>query len=265
MPRPLKHIGVLLFVLLLCASPVIAQPAASYTATDTATDAAPTLQRGERIMLLASYAFTNADLGHAFEEDLDGLRSRSVVDAPVETHRGGETREWLRKQADAFRLNVNGTAKGMLNDLVPIGDRRSVQLTVYRIDSIAALPASAALPAAETLFDEETLLLSEVHYGWSFTIVIVGTTRTLTNSVYDELQRRVEAGTPIESVLRAHDLGAVPSSRGLGFGHRTPTPDRLPFSWSDLQQRYTLAAPEPVLAEYTLLRPLRPEPIPFRD
>jgi hypothetical protein len=104
-----------------------------------------------------------------------------------------------------------------------------------------------------------------VHYGWSFTVVIVGTTRTLTNGVYDELQRRVEAGEPIEPVLRAHDLGAVTSSRGLGFGVRTPVPDRLPLSWDDLQQRYTLAEPQPVLAEYTLLRPLRPEPIPFQD
>ena len=188
-----------------------------------------------------------------------------MVDAPIQTRPGGETRTWLRKQTDGFRLNVNGTAKGMLNDPVPIGDRRSVQLVVYKIDSIAALPASAALPAPETLSDEETLLLSEVHYGWSFTVVIVGTTRTITNGVYDELRRRVEAGEPIEPVLRANDLGAVTSSRGLGFGVRTPVPDPLPLSWDDLQQRFDLAAPQPVLAEYTLLRTLRPEPIPWTD
>lgn len=238
-------------------APAVAQPAAP--------DTAPTLQRGERVVLLASPRFTNDNLGHAYEADLDGLRSRPVVDGPVETRPGGETRTWLRKMADGFRLNVNGTATGMLNDPVPIGDRRSVQLTVYRIDSIAGLPASAALPASEGLADEDALLLSEVHYGWSFTVVIVGTTRTLTNSVYDELQRRVEAGTPIEPVLRAHDLAAVTSSRGLGFGVRTPMPERLPLSWDDLQRRYTLAEPQPVLAEYTLLRTLRPEPIPFRD
>ena len=216
-------------------------------------------------MLVASPLFTNDNLGHAYEQDLDGLRGRSVVDAPVETRPGGDTRTWLRKQDDAFRLNVEGTAKGMVNAPVPIGDRRSVQLVVYKIDSIAALPASAALPAPETLSDEEALLLSEVHYGWSFTVVIVGTTRTLTNGVYDELRRRVEAGAPIEPVLRANDLGAVTSSRGLGFGVRTPVPDRLPLSWDALQQRFELAEPQPVLAAYTLLRTIRPEPIPFRD
>jgi hypothetical protein len=223
------------------------------------------LQRGERVVLVASPVFTNDNLGHAYEQDLDGLRSRPVVERPVETRPGGDTRTWLRKQDDAFRLNVNGTAKGMLNDPVTVGDRRSAQLVVYKIDSIAALPASAALPVLQGLRDEEALLLSEVHYGWSFTVVIVGTTRTLTNGVYDELRRRVEAGMPIEPVLRAHDLGAVTSSRGLGFGVRTPVPDRLPLSWDDLQQRFDLAEPQPVLAEYTLLRPLRPEPIPFRE
>ena len=241
---------------LLSASPVVAQ---------LGPDREATLQRGERVVLVASPLFTNDNLGHAYEEDLDGLRSRPVVDAPVETRPGGDTRTWLRKQDDAFRLNVEGTAKGMVNRPVPSGDRRSVQLVIYKIDSIAALPASAALPAPETLSDEEALLLSEVHYGWSFTVVIVGTTRTLTNGVYDELQRRVEAGDPIEPVLRAHDLRTVTSSRGLGFGVRTPVPDRLPLSWDALQQRYDLAAPQPVLAEYTLLRTLHPEPISFRD
>jgi len=261
MLQPLQHSAALLFVLLLWAAPATAQPEAS----DTKTNAAPTLQRGEHVVLVASPLFTNDNLGHAYEQDLDGLRSRPVVDAPVETRSGGDTRTWLRKQDDGFRLNVEGTAKGMVNRPVPIGDRRSVQLVMYKIDSIAALPTSAALPAPETLSDEETLLLSEVHYGWSFTVVIVGTTRTLTNSVYDELQRRVKAGEPIEPVLRAHDLAAVTSSRGLGFGVRTPTPERLPLSWDDLQRRYTLAEPQPVLAEYTLLRTLHPEPIPFRD
>jgi hypothetical protein len=246
-----------LALLLLGMAPAVAQPAAS--------DAAPTLQRGERVVLVASPRFTNDNLGHAYEQDLDDLRSRPVVEGPVQTRPGGDTRTWLRKQDDAFRLNVDGTAKGMLNDPVPIGDRRSAQLVVYKIDSIAALPASAALPTPETLSDKEALLLSEVHYGWSFTVVIVGTARTLTNGVYDELRRRVEAGTPIEPVLRAHDLGAVTSSRGLGFGVRTPVPDPLPLSWDDLQQRFDRAAPQPVLAEYTLLRPLRPKPIPFRD
>jgi hypothetical protein len=153
----------------------------------------------------------------------------------------------------------------MLNDPVTVGDRRSAQLVVYKIDSIAALPESAALPVLQGSRDEEALLLSEVHYGWSFTVVIVGTTRTLTNGVYDELERRVEAGDPIEPVLRAHDLGAVTSSRGLGFGVRTPVPDRLPLSWDDLQQRFELAEPQPVLATYALLRTIRPEPIPFQD
>ena len=260
MPLPslaLRAFPLCLALLLLSIPSAVAQPAAS--------GAAPVLQRGERVVLVASPLFTNDNLGHAYEQDLDGLRSRAVVDAPVETRPSGDTRTWLRKQDDAFRLNVEGTAKGMLNDPVPIGDRRSVQLVVYKIDSIAALPASAALPAPETLSDEEALLLSEVHYGWSFTVVIVGTTRTLTNSVYDELQRRVEAGAPIEPVLRANDLAVVTSSRGLGFGYRTPIPDRLPLSWDDLQQRYDPADPQPVLAEYTLLRPLRPKPIPFRD
>jgi len=223
------------------------------------------LERGERVVLVASPLFTNDNLGHAYEQDLDGLRSRPVVEGPVETRPGGDTRTWLRKQDDAFRLNVEGTAKGMLNDPVTVGDRRSAQLVLYQIDSIAALSASTPFPAAETLRDEDALLLSEVHYGWSFTIVIVGTTRTLTNAVYDDLQRRVEAGTPIEPMLRAHDLGAVTSSRGLGFGYRTPLPDPLPLSWGDLQQRYDLADPQPVLAEYTLLRTVRPEPIPFRN
>ncbi len=252
-----RTLSLCLALLVLGAAPAIAQPAAL--------DTGPTLQRGERVVLVASPRFTNDNLGHAYEQDLDGLRSRPVVDAPVETRPVGDTRTWLRKQDDAFRLNVEGTAKGMLNDPVTVGDRRSAQLVVYKIDSIAALPASAALPAPETLSDEEALLLSEVHYGWSFTVVIVGTTRTLTNGVYDELRRRVEAGMPIEPVLRAHDLGAVTSSRGLGFGVRTPVPDRLPLSWDDLQQRYDRAEPQPVLAEYTLLRPLRPEPIPFRE
>jgi len=75
----------------------------------------------------------------------------------------------------------------------------------------------------------------------------------------------VEAGEPIEPVLRANDLEAVTSSRGLGFGVRTPTPDRLPLSWDDLQQRFDRAEPQPVLAEYTLLRSIRPEPISFRE
>ena len=248
-----------LALLFLGAAPAVAQTASPDT------DTPPTLQRGERAMLLASPLFTNDNLGHAYEQDLDGLRSRPVVAGPVETRPGGDTRTWLRKMADGFRLNVNGTATGMLNDPVTIGDRRSVQLTVYRIDSIAALPEPIALPAPEDLNENEALLLSEVHYGWSFTVVIVGTTRTLTNRVYDELQRRVEAGTPIEPVLRAHDLGAVTSSRGLGFGYRTPVPDPLPLSWDDLQQRFDLAAPQPVLAAYTLLRPIHPEPILFRD
>ena len=187
------------------------------------------------------------------------------MDGPVETRPGGDTRTWLRKMTDGFRLNVNGTATGMLNDPVPIGDRRSVQLTVYRIDSIAALSRIHRTACARGPGRRDALLLSEVHYGWSFTVVIVGTTRTLTNRVYDELQRRVEAGAPIEPVLRAHDLGAVTSSRGLGFGYRTPVPDPLPLSWDDLQQRFDLAAPQPVLAAYTLLRPIHPEPIPFRD
>ena len=246
-----------LALLLLGAAPAVAQPAAP--------DTTPTLQRGERVVLVASPLFTNDNLGHAYEQDLDGLRSRPVVNAPVETRPGGDTRTWLRKQDDAFRLNVNGTAKGMLNRPVTIGDRRSVQLVMYKIDSIAALPESIALPAPEDLNENEALLLSEVHYGWSFTVVIVGTTRTLTNRVYTELQRRVEAGESIEPVLRAHDLGAVTSSRGLGFGYRTPVPDPLPLSWDDLQQRFDLAAPQPVLAAYTLLRPIRPEPILFRD
>jgi hypothetical protein len=255
-PR-LPVLFVALALLLLGIAPAAAQLAAP--------DTAPTLQRGERVVLVASPLFTNDNLGHAYEQDLDGLRSRPVVEAPVETRPSGDTRTWLRKQDDAFRLNVEGTAKGMLNDPVTIGDRRSAQLVVYKIDSIAALPASAVLPAPETLSDEEALLLSEVHYGWSFTVVIVGTTRTLTNGVYDELRRRVEAGTPIEPVLRAHDLAAVTSSRGLGFGVRTPVPDRLPLSWDDLQQRYDRADPQPVLAEYTLLRDIRPEPILFRE
>ena len=246
-----------LALLLLSTAPAVAQPAAP--------DTAPTLQRGERVVLVASPLFTNDNLGHAYEQDLDGLRSRPVVDSPVETRPGGDTRTWLRKQDDEFRLNVEGTAKGMVNRPVTVGDRRSAQLVVYKIDSIAALPASAALPAPETLSDEEALLLSEVHYGWSFTVVIVGTTRTLTNGVYDELQRRVESGEPVEPVLRAHDLVAVTSSRGLGFGYRTPTPDPLPLSWDDLQQRFELAEPQPVLAEYTLLRTLHPKPISFRD
>jgi len=252
-----RAVPLCLTLLLLSTVPAVAQPAAS--------DAAPVLQRGERVVLVSSPRFTNDNLGHAYEQDLDGLRSRPVVEGPVETRPGGDARTWLRKQDDAFRLNVNGTAKGMLNDPVTVGDRRSAQLVVYKIDSIAALPASAALPVLQGLRDEEALLLSEVHYGWSFTVVIVGTTRTLTNGVYDELRRRVEAGMPIEPVLRAHDLGAVTSSRGLGFGVRTPVPDRLPLSWDDLQQRFDRAAPQPVLAEYTLLRPLRPEPIPFRE
>jgi len=255
---PVSHaLSLCLALLLLGVVSAVAQPAAP--------DTAPTLQRGERVVLVASPLFTNDNLGHAYEQDLDGLRSRPVVDGRVETRPGGDTCTWLRKQDDAFRLNVEGTAKGMVNRPVTVGDRRSVQLVMYKIDSIAALPASAALPAPETLSDEETLLLSEVHYGWSFTVVIVGTTRTLTNGVYDELRRRVEAGAPIEPVLRAHDLGAVTSSRGLGFGYRTPVPAPLPLSWSDLQQRFDLAEPQPVLAEYTLLRDIRPEPIPFRN
>ncbi|NBB74841.1 MAG: hypothetical protein GVY35_14345 [Bacteroidetes bacterium] len=246
-----------LALLLLGAAPAAAQSAVP--------DTASTLQRGERVVLVASPLFTNDNLGHAYEQDLDGLRSRPVVDAPVETRPGGDTRTWLRKQDDAFRLNVEGTAKGMINRPVTVGDRRSVQLVMYQVDSIAALPESTVLPAPENLANDEALLLSEVHYGWSFTVVIVGTTRTLTNGVYADLQRRVEAGTPIEPVLRANDLGAVTSSRGLGFGVRTPLPDPLPLSWDDLQQRFDRADPQPVLAEYTLLRPLRPKPIPFRD
>ena len=260
-PQPLLA-GVLslcLALLLLGAAPAVAQTASPDT------DTPPTLQRGERVVLLASPLFTNDNLGHAYEQDLDGLRSRPVMDAPVETRPGGDTRTWLRKQDDAFRLNVEGTAKGMVNRPVTVGDRRSVQLVMYKIDSIAALPESTALPAPNDLNENEALLLSEVHYGWSFTVVIVGTARTLTNAVYDELRRRVEAGTPIEPVLRAHDLGAVTSSRGLGFGYRTPVPDSLPLSWDDLQQRYDLSETQPVLAEYTLLRPIRPEPIPFRE
>ena len=246
-----------LALLLLGAAPAVAQSAAPNTAL--------TLQRGERVVLLASPLFTNDNLGHAYEQDLDGLRSRPVVAGPVETRPSSDTRTWLRKQDDAFRLNVEGTAKEMVNRPVTVGDRRSVQLVMYKIDSIAALPESTALPAPNDLNESEALLLSEVHYGWSFTVVIVGTTRTLTNRVYTELQRRVEAGAPIEPVLRAHDLGAVTSSRGLGFGYRTPVPDPLPLSWNDLQQRYDLSETQPVLAEYTLLRPLRPEPIPFRE
>lgn len=245
------------FVLLSGTVHAVAQP--------TAPDTAPALQRGERVILVASPLFTNDNLGHAYEQDLDGLRSRSVVDGPAEARAGGDTRTWLRKQDDRFRLNVEGTAKGMINEPVQIGDRRSAQLVVYKIDLIAALPESIALPLSQNLTDEESLLLSEVHYGWSFTVVIVGTVRTLTNRVYDELQRRVKASEPIEPVLLANDLAAVTSSRGLGFGYQTPTPDRLPLSWSDLQQRYDLAEPQPVLAEYTLLRTIRPGPIPWRD
>ena len=223
------------------------------------------LKRGEQVLLVASPLFTTDDLGHAYEADLDGLRSRPLVDARVEVRSGGAPRTWFRKQTDGFRLNVNGTAKGMLNDPVTIGDRRSAQLVIYKVDSVAALPPSARLPAFDALRDDDTLLLSELHTGWSFTVVIVGTTRTLTNRVFDELKRRVETGRPIEPVLRDYDLGAVTSSRGLGFGNRTPVPDRLPLSWNDLTARYDLAEPQPVLAEYTLLRDIRPEPIRFLD
>jgi len=185
-------------LLLLSTALAAAQPKAPTSSTD----ALPTLQRGERVVLVASPLFTNDNLGHAYEQDLDGLRSRPVVDAPVETRPGGETRTWLRKQDDGFRLNVEGTAKGMLNDPVTVGDRRSAQLVVYKIDSIAALPESTVLPVLQELRDEEALLLSEVHYGWSFTVVIVGTTRTLTNW-------RVRRAAAPRGGRRAHRAGAA--------------------------------------------------------
>ena len=248
-----------LALLLLGAAPVVAQTASHDT------DTTPTLQRGERVVLLASPLFTNDNLGHAYEADLDGLRSRPVVAGPVETRPSGDTRTWLRKMTDGFRLNVNGTATGMLNDPVPIGDRRSVQLVMYKIDSIAALPQRPRAARTRGPDDEEALLLSEVHYGWSFTVVIVGTTRTLTNRVYDELQRPRGGGHAHRAGVARPRPGAVTSSRGLGFGYRTPVPDPLPLSWDDLQQRFDLAAPQPVLAAYTLLRPIHPEPILFRE
>lgn len=176
---------------------------------------------------------------------------------------GGEARTWFQKQDDEFRLNVSGTATGMVNDPVPVGNRRSAQLVMYKIESVSSLPKSTKPPAPVELAEDDALLLSEIHYGWSFTVIIVGTTRTLTTDVYDELQHRVEAGQAIEPVLQANNLAAVTSSRGLGFGYRTPRPDRLPVSWAAVEQRYDLAEPEPVLAQYTLLREIQPKLIRF--
>lgn len=45
-----------------------------------------------------------------------------------------------------------------------IGDRRSVKLTIYKIDSITALPDSARLPDATQVAGEEALLFSEIHF-----------------------------------------------------------------------------------------------------
>ena len=54
----LRSLSLFLALIPLGATSAVAQPAAS--------DTAPTLQRGERVVLLASPLFTNENLGHAY-------------------------------------------------------------------------------------------------------------------------------------------------------------------------------------------------------
>lgn len=235
-----------------------AQPMVAYAPAVQA-DTALTLTRGTQFELLASPRFRNEDLGKAFRLDLQGLQGRRVVEGAVQTRPDSTARTWLRKQTDGFRLNVEGTANGMVNRRVPIGDRRAAALTVYKIDEVARLNVPSSLPSGTR--DEAELLLSAIHYGWSFNVVIVGTTTTFTDAVVDMLRRRIEAGEPIEPLLRKHSLSPVVSSRGLGFGVRTPTPRQIPVRWDDVEQAYDLGTPAPVLAEYVLLRDVQPAPI----
>lgn len=79
----------------------------------------------------------------------------------------------------------------------------------------------------------------------------------------DQLRRRIESGQATEPLLRKHDLTPVFTSRGLGLRPMTPRPDRIPLTWEALQSTYDLQEPEPVLAEYTLLKSVRLSPIPW--
>lgn len=251
-------------LLLLSLAPAVLPSTGAQPRADAPSSAeGPVLERGERFTLLASPRFTNDDLGGAYPVDLNGLTPTPLLDGPVQTVPGGETRTWFRRQTNDFGLNVEGTATGMINARVPVGDRRSAGLTIYKIDRIARIEVPETLPASPG--DDASVLLTEIHYGWAFQVVIVGTTETFTRAVADRLRRRIEAGRPIEPLLRRHDLSPVVSSRGLGFGMRTPMPDRLPLTWEAVEARYDLGAPEPVLAEYALLRDVHPAPIAWAE
>jgi hypothetical protein len=221
---------------------------------------APTLEQGTRTLLLASPRFEVSDLGSAYPVDLDGLRSTPFVDGPVATSADSTARTWFRVRTDDFRLNVAGTATGMLTERVPVGTRQAAALTIYKIDRVARLEGADPLPKP-TGDPDEALLLSALHIGWAMHIVLVGTRATFTRAVADALRQRIDDGRSIEPLLRRHDLSAVVSSRGLGFGYQTPRPTRIPLTWDELEAQYDLGAPEPVLAEYVLLRDVRPMPI----
>jgi len=248
----------LLFVAIsLCPLPGTSQPFDDPNATE--------YRRGESVVMMASPRFSTDDLGTGYRLDLLRVRGQRLRPSDPETtdlrDRETSTGVWLRRRANDFTFNIDATALGMVKvTFPPDTPRRHATFTVYRLRHVQRQSVSR-LPDAR---ENAGLLLSAIYYGHAFNITIVGNRESFTLTAFDALTRAIESGDRIEPVLDRYNLEFTDTGRGLDAVLWQTPPDVLPVRWADVARMYDLSAPEPVFAEYTLLRDVTPAPLAWR-
>lgn len=255
--RMLGAVLLLVATISLCPLPGTAQPFDDPNAAE--------YQRGESVVMMASPRFSTEDLGTGYRLDLLRVQGQRLRPSSAETtdlrDRDASTGVWLRRRANDFTFNIDATALGMVKvTFPPDTPRRHATFTVYRLTHVERQSVSR-LPDAR---EDAGLLLSAIYYGHAFNITIVGDRERFTMAAFDALARTIESGERIEPVLDRYDLEFADTGRGLDAILWQTPPDVLPVRWGDVAERYDLSAPEPVFAEYTLLRDVTPTPLSWR-
>jgi len=248
----------LLFVAIsLCPLPGTAQPFDDPNADE--------YRRGDSVVMMASPRFSTEDLGTGYRIDLLEVKGRQLLPSSAEPtdlrNRETSTGVWLRRRTNDFTLNVDATALGMVNVTFPADTpRRHATFTVYRLTHVERQSVSR-LPEAR---EDAGLLLSAIYYGHAFNVTVVGDPGRFPLAAFDALAQRIESGGRIEPVLDRYDLQFADTGRGLDAILWQTPPDVLPVRWAEVSAMYDLSDPEPVFAEYTLLRDVTPAPLAWR-
>jgi len=255
--RTIASVLLLVATISLCPLPGAAQPFDDPNAAE--------YQRGESVVMMASPRFSTEDLGRGYRLDLLRVEGQRLLPASAKTtdlrDRETSTGVWLRRRTNDFTFNIDATALGMVKVTFPADTpRRNATFTVYRLTHVERQSASR-LPDAR---EDAGLLLSALYYGHAFNITVVGDRERFTMAAFDTLARAIESGDRIEPVLDRYDLKFADTGRGLDAIIWQTPPDVLPVRWADVAERYDLSAPEPVFAEYTLLRDVTPAPLAWR-